>query len=217
MVENNSGQGQNKESIFLVDDHAILRTSLRLFLEQKGYRVVGEAHDAHGALEWIPAAMPDVVLLDLTLPDMNGMDLARMLVQRNASVRLIALTMHEEAEYLMPFLQAGGMGYVNKSAAGDELVTAIETVMMDGFYVSQRGAQVIARAHKQNVKSKVELSERELEVLRFVARGFTNREIGQKLFLSVRTVETYRMRLMHKLGLKNRSELVEYAARNRLV
>jgi len=204
-----------KEALFLVDDHSILRTSLRLFLEQKGYRIVGEAADAQGALQWIPVAMPDVVLLDLTLEDMDGISLAQKLMAYNDSIRLIALTMHEENDYLLPFLQAGGMGYVNKSAAADELVTAIETVMADEVYVSRRGAQVLAKAQKQ--EKTPELSQRELEVLSYVARGYTCREIGEKLFLSVRTVETYRMRLMHKLKLKNRSELVEYAAKNRII
>ncbi len=205
----------NKEALFLVDDHSILRTSLRLFLEQKGYRIIGEAANAEGALQWIPVAMPDVVLLDLTLDDMDGISLAQKLLARNASLRMIALTMHEENDYLLPFLQAGGMGYVNKSAASDELVTAIETVMANEVYVSRRGAQVLAKAQKQ--EKTPELSEREKEVLAYVARGYTCREIGEKLFLSVRTVETYRMRLMHKLKLKNRSELVEYAVKNRLI
>lgn len=205
----------NKEALFLVDDHSILRTSLRLFLEQKGYRIVGEAANAEGALQWIPMAMPDVVLLDLTLDDMDGISLAQKLFARSGSLRMIALTMHEENDYLLPFLQAGGMGYVNKSAASDELVTAIETVMANEVYVSRRGAQVLAKAQKQ--EKTPELSEREKEVLAYVARGYTCREIGEKLFLSVRTVETYRMRLMHKLKLKNRSELVEYAVKNRLI
>lgn len=210
-------ENQRKEGLFLVDDHAILRTSLRLFLEQKGYRIVGEANNAAGALQWIPVAMPDVVLLDLTLPDMDGIELARNLAQRNAGIHLVALTMHEESEYLLPFLQAGGVGYVNKSAAGDELVTAIETVMADGCYVSMQGAQVLAKAQKRSETKREGLSERELEVLKYVALGFTCREIGEKLFLSVRTIETYRMRLMHKLKLKNRSELVEYAAKNHII
>ena len=206
------------EALFLVDDHSILRTSLRLFLEQKGYRIVGEAANAQGALQWIPVAMPDVVLLDLTLPDMDGLQLAQKLLEKNAALRLIALTMHEEDDYLLPFLQVGGMGYVSKSAAGDELVTAIETVMKDEIYVSRKGAQVLAKAQKRaENKQMTELSEREMEVLQYVARGFTCREIGEKLFLSVRTVETYRMRLMHKLKLKNRSELVEYAVKNRII
>ena len=208
---------QRKETLFLVDDHSILRTSLRLFLEQKGYQIVGEASDAAGAMQWIPAALPDVVLLDLTLPDMDGLQLAQKLMEKHSALRLVALTMHDESDYLLPFLQAGGIGYVNKSAAGDELVTAIETVMRDEIYVSRQGAQVLAKAQKRIESKQPELSERELEVLQYVARGFTCREIGEKLFLSVRTVETYRMRLMHKLKLKNRSDLVEYAAKNRIV
>ena len=206
-----------REALFLVDDHAILRTSLRLFLEQQGYRIVGEAADALGALQWIPAAMPDVVLLDLTLPDMDGLQLAQKLLERNAALRLVALTMHDEKDYLVPFLKTGGVGYVNKSAAGDELVTAIETVMADEVYVSKTGAQVLAKAQKRVAEKKVDLSEREREVVSYVVKGYTSREIGEKLFLSVRTVETYRMRLMHKLKLKNRSELVKYAEEHHIV
>lgn len=208
---------QGREAVFLVDDHAILRTSLRLFLEQKGYRIVGEAGNAEGAVQWIPIAMPDVVLLDLTLPDMDGMELVRRLMAQNAGLRIIALTMHDENDYLLPFLQAGGMGYVNKSAAGDELVAAIESVMTEGFYVSRRGAQILAKVQKHGESKTTKLSEREMEVLRYVVRGYTCREIGEKLFLSVRTIETYRMRLMHKLKLRNRSELVEYAVRHGMV
>lgn len=208
---------QKKETLFLVDDHQILRTSLRLFLEQKGYRIVGEASDAKGAIQWISAAMPDVVLLDLTLPDMDGLQLAQKLTENHSMLRLVALTMHDESDYLLPFLQAGGVGYVNKSAAGDELVEAIETVMKDEVYISRQGAQILAKAQKHIESKQPELSEREMEVLQFVARGFTCREIGEKLFLSVRTVETYRMRLMHKLKLKNRSELVDYAVKNHII
>lgn len=204
-----------KTTIFLTDDHSILRTSLRLYLEQNGFVVAGEAGNGEDTLKQVPELSPDIVVVDLTLPDMDGIQLARRLLKQDSSRRLIALTMHEEGEYLVPFFEAGGAGYVTKTAASDELIKAIRTVMEEGFYVSKTGMQVLTRMQKKKQKKEtLPLSEREQEVLQYVVRGYTCREIGEILYLSTRTVETYRMRIMHKLGLKNRSELVEYAMKN---
>ncbi len=213
--EEDKVESPKKTRIFLVDDHSILRTSLRLFLEQNGFLVVGEAGDGDSALWQVPELAPEIVVVDLTLPDMDGIQLARRLLRQDSSRKLIALTMHDEGDYLIPFFEAGGVGYVNKAAASDELIKAIRTVEEDGFYVSKTGMQVLTKMQrKQQRKEALPLSERELEVLQYVVRGYTCREIGEQLFLSTRTVETYRMRIMHKLGLKNRSELVEYAMKN---
>ena len=206
---------KKKETIFLVDDHNILRTSLRLYLEQNGYTVVGEAGNGAETLQMMTACSPDVIVVDLTLPDMNGIQLAEKLLAQDNSRKLIALTMHEEDDYLVPFFEAGGVGYVNKTAASEELLQAIDMVCRDGCYVSKVGMQLLTRAQKKRKMTEtLPLSEREREVLQYVVRGFTCREIGEQLFLSTRTVETYRMRIMHKLGLKNRSELVEYAVKH---
>lgn len=204
-----------KTRIFLVDDHSILRTSLRLFMEQNGFNVVGEAGDGASALKQLAELESEIVVVDLTLPDMDGIQLAQRLLKQDKGRKLIALTMHEEGDYLIPFFEAGGVGYVTKTAAGDELIKALHTVEQDGFYVSKTGMQVLTKMQrKKQRKEELPLSERELEVLQYVVRGYTCREIGEQLFLSTRTVETYRMRIMHKLGLKNRSELVEYAMKN---
>lgn len=206
---------QRKTKIFLVDDHNILRTSLRLYMEQNGFEVVGEAGDGTETIKLVPEVAPDIVVIDLTLPDMDGIQLARCLLNQDPTRKLIALTMHEESEYLLPFFEVGGAGYVNKTAASDELLKAIRTVEQNGFYVSKAGMEVLTKMQrKKQRKEALSLSERELEVLQLVVRGYTCREIGEQLFLSTRTVETYRMRTMHKLGLKNRSELVEYAMKH---
>lgn len=205
----------SKESIFLIDDHSILRTSLKLYLEQNGYVVVGEAQNAEEALRGISAVSPDIIIIDLTLPDMDGIQLADRLMRQDSSRKMIALTMHEESDYLVPFFEAGGVGYVNKTAASEELIKAIGMVQEEGYYVSKSGMQILTKNQKKKKKEEtLPLSEREREVLQYVVRGYTCREIGEILFLSTRTVETYRMRVMHKLGLKNRSELVEYAVKN---
>ncbi len=204
-----------KETIFLIDDHSILRTSLKMYLEQNGYQVVGEAQNGEEALRKVSESQPDIVIVDLTLPDMDGVQLAARLSKQDSSRKLIALTMHEESDYLIPFLEAGGAGYVNKTCATEELIKAIRTVLEDGFYVSKTGMQILTKKQKrQQVTETLPLSEREKEVLQYVVRGYTCREIGEMLYLSTRTVETYRMRVMHKLGLKNRSELVDYAVKN---
>lgn len=206
---------KKKETIFLVDDHTILRTSLRLYLEQNGYTVVGEAQNGEETLKLVPTLTPDIIVVDLTLPDMDGIQLAAKLLKQDDSRKLIALTMHEEEDYLVPFFEAGGVGYVNKTAASEELIKAIDMVCREGFYVSKTGMQLLTRAQKKKkITEALPLSDREREVLQYVVRGYTCREIGEMLFLSTRTVETYRMRIMHKLGMKNRSELVDYAVKN---
>lgn len=206
---------QKKTKIFLADDHNILRTSLRLYLEQNGYEVVGEAETGAETLQKVPVSMPDLVLLDITFPDMDGIEILYRLIEINKNLKVIALTMHEEEDYLVPFFQQGGAGYVNKSAASEELLKAIEAVQAGRFYTNENGIQVLARKEQiqkgYSAERRQILSARELEVMQWVARGYTCREIAEQLFLSVRTVETYRLRIMHKLGLKNRAELVDYA------
>ena len=212
---NDTQKMKRKETIFLVDDHNILRTSLRLYLEQNGYTAVGEAGNGAETLQLVSGCAPDVIIVDLTLPDMNGIQLAEKLLAQDRNRKLIALTMHEEEDYLVPFFEAGGVGYVNKTAASEELIQAIDMVCRDGCYVSKVGVQLLTKAQKKRkMTDELPLSDREKEVLQYVVRGYTCREIGEQLFLSTRTVETYRMRIMHKLGLKNRSELVDYAVKH---
>lgn len=211
--------------VFLVDDHTLVRSGLRLLLDREAdIEVVGEADSAAAALSQISALCPNVVLMDISLPDHDGIWATSEIFRKCPDVRVVALTMHAEDAYLMPFLEAGGVGYIRKSAVDRDLIRAIHAVMNGDIFLQPQGIQLMARRHHasqaplpfDDVDPSV-LSERERQVLEQVAWGFTCREIGEQLSLSPRTVETYRERIMEKLKLAHRSELVEYALRHQLL
>ena len=213
---------KNCTQVFLVDDHTLVRSGIRMLLEKEhSIRVIGEAGDARSAIDQIVSSTPDIVLLDISLPDMDGVELTRTVCATIPSVRVIALTMHLEEVYLSDFLQAGGVGYVHKSAADRDLIYAINTVMNGQIFLRPEGVQLIARQHQgKTTNGEVTpevLSKREMQVLRLVAKGYTCREIGEFLSLSPRTVETYRERITDKLELERRSQLVEYVLRHHLL
>lgn len=192
--------------VLLADDHAILRAGLALLVRaQPDLEVVAEAGDGVEALEKIRKTRPDVVILDLTMPRMNGFDAVREIVHENPEARVLVLTMHDDPAYGRALLAAGALGYVTKKAADRELLTAIRAVREGRRFVdiSQSEAMIPPRdAH---------LSRREREVLALVARGHTHQEIADRLTLSIKTVETYLARLTAKLGLFRRADLVRYA------
>lgn len=205
-----------KASLFLSDDHSILRHSLRLLLEKHGYCICGEAATGTNTIAAVSQLKPDLLLLDITLPDKNGVEVTAELAGLLPDLRILALTMHDENDYLLPFLEAGGHGYIHKSAADADLLNAIERVLAGEIFLRPLGVKLLAQSHKavqkqQSAPSAVQLSKREREVLGYLARGYTYKEIADLLYLSARTVETYRMRIMNKLQINNRFELVEYA------
>jgi len=208
--------------VFLVDDHTLLRNALTMLLKgQKDIEVVGEAANASEAIEKVCREKPDVVLMDISLPDFDGIEATVNIVKALPDIKIIAVTMHAEKVYLLKFLNAGGRGYIHKSAADRDLLKAIRVVMKGEVFLSSDGVQVMANQYIQNDDSKETLpdvlSEREKQVLKLIARGFTSREIGEKLFLSPRTIETYRERITVKLKLEHRSELVDYAIKHKLL
>ncbi|AFM00385.1 response regulator containing a CheY-like receiver domain and an HTH DNA-binding domain [Desulfitobacterium dehalogenans ATCC 51507] len=210
-----------KASLFLSDDHNILRHSLCLLLEKYGYVICGEAATGADTIAAVSQLKPDLLLLDITLPDMNGVEVTAELIGLLPDLRILALTMHDEKDYLLPFLEAGGHGYVHKSAADADLLNAIERVLAGEMFLRPPGVQLLAQSHKnlkqqQSASSAVQLSKREREVLGYLARGYTYKEIAELLYLSVRTIETYRMRIMNKLQINNRFELVEYAIEHQI-
>jgi two-component system response regulator NreC len=213
----------NTIRVFMVDDHTLVRSGLRLLLEKEAdIEVVGEADGAASAILQVSSLAPDVILMDISLPDFDGVQAARVIFSECPAVRVIALTMHSEDAYLMQFLEAGGMGYVRKSAADRDLIRAIHTVMRGEIFLQPEGVQFMARHHhapktQTHPLDPTVLSERERQVIELVAKGFTCREIAETLSLSPRTVETYRERIMEKLHLTHRSELVEYALRHQLL
>lgn len=204
--------------VLLVDDHAVVRSGLHLLLEQEAdIAVVGEAEDGARAVEQSLARQPDVIVMDITLPDFDGVEATRRIHANLPDTRVLALTMHDEDAYLVPFLQAGGAGYVHKSAVDRDVVAAIRAVARGESFLQPAGVAAMVRQHQSPQPGPDALSERERQVLALTAKGFTSREIGEQLALSPRTVETYRERIMQKLGLQHRSELVEFALKHKLL
>lgn len=204
--------------IVLADDHAVVREGLKALLNgQIDMRVVGEAADGEAACELTSALMPDVLVIDLSMPKLGGAQATERVHRDCPSVKILALTVHEERVYLTQLLRAGASGYVLKRAAAGELVGAVRTVASGGTYIdpSMAGSLVEGYLDGQDLATQPArgpLSEREEDVLMRIARGFSNKEIAAALGLSVKTVETYKSRVAEKLGLRSRVEIVRYAA-----
>jgi two-component system response regulator NreC len=209
--------------ILLVDDHAVLRAGLRALLEaEPGFLVVGEAGTGEEAVMKTPQLRPDVVVMDLSMPGMGGLEAVRQIAALGTTARVLVLTMHGEEEHLLPVLEAGGSGYVNKRSADEELIEAIKTVAGGDVFLYPSGAKLLLRGLKQKAEPGEDdplekLTDREREVLGFTVEGFSSSEIGKKLFISPKTVDTYRARIMEKLNLHHRSELVKFALRRGLL
>lgn len=204
--------------VLLVDDHAVVRAGLKAVLgAAPDVDVVGEADNGRRALELVPRLSPDVVVMDLTMEGMDGISATRALVERESPPRVLVLTMHAEEEYLIPVLEAGASGYLMKSAADRQLLDAVRTVARGDMYVSPNAARVLARGVQKKdenaeLRARYEkLTEREQAVLRLVAAGYTAPEIGERLFISPKTVDTYKQRVNEKLGLSHRADYVQIA------
>lgn len=209
--------------ILLADDHAVLRAGLRALLDaEPDMTVVGEAATGEEALEKVKALQPDVVVMDLSMPGMGGLEATRQIQALPQKPRVLVLTMHAEEEFLLPVLEAGGSGYVRKTRADEDLTEAIRTVARDEVFLYPSATKILLQGYK-TVEAGGErtpldrLSERERDVLGLTAEGFSSSEIGEKLFISPKTVDTYRSRIMEKLGLKHRSELVRFALQTGLL
>ncbi len=204
--------------ILIVDDHAVLRSGLRLLIDdEEDMQVIGEASDGMSALKQLAQSTPDVVLVDITMPGMNGIELIRHIRDRAAQCRILVLTMHPEASYLRPALDAGAAGYVVKSAADDELLDAIRAVYRGQSYLRPEGVNLLLDDSPRTMRPEAILSEREIEVLLLVVHGYTNAEIGGRLYLSPKTIDTYRRRVMQKLDITSRADLVDYALKHGLL
>src|SRR4051812_27403020 len=203
--------------ILLVDDHAMLRAGLRALLEaEDGFLVVGEAGTGEEGGMKAKQLLPDVVGMDLSMPGAGGLEAGREISALGREIRTLVLTMHGEEEHLLPVLEAGGSGYVNKRSADEELIEAIRTVAGGDVFLYPSGARLLLRGLKEKADPGAadpleKLTEREREVLGYTVEGFSSTEIGKKLFISPKTVDTYRARIMEKLNLHHRSELVRFA------
>jgi DNA-binding NarL/FixJ family response regulator len=203
-------------TVYLVDDQRILRDGLRALLELHGdIRVVGESADGRAALEEIPAAKPDVVLMDVTMPELNGIDATQILTQKEPQIKVVILSVHSDSEHVYRAFQAGAIGYLLKESAGAEAVAAVRAAKQNRRYVSPRIEEALAL--RRDKRSPFEsLSAREREVLQLTVAGATSAAIAEKLNLSPKTVDTYRSRMMEKLGVQNLPELVRLAIKHGL-
>jgi DNA-binding NarL/FixJ family response regulator len=204
--------------LLLVDDHTLLRAGLRMLLSaEPDFEVVGEAASGEEAVALATDLRPDVILMDLSMPGIGGLEAIRRIAAAGIGARVLALTVHAESEYLMPVLEAGGSGYVTKHSADRELTDAIRVVARGDVFLYPSAARVLAQTLRAPAPAPMEsdalhlLSPREREVLTLTAEGYSSTEIGERLGLSHKTVETYRQRLMDKLELRHRSELVRFA------
>ena len=204
--------------ILLVDDHVVLRDGLEALLEgEPGLTVVGGAETGAEAIELAATQGPDVIVMDLGLPDMSGLEAIRAIREADADVRIIVLSMYTRREFVVPAVEAGCDGYIPKSSTHTSLLEAIPVVLRGERYLHPKAATALMRSLSEEEPSEAEafatLSEREQEVFQLTALGYTGREIGQKLVISPKTVNTYRQRAMEKLGLERRADLIKFALR----
>ncbi len=207
----------NRLRILLADDHQMVREGLRLLINsQTDMQVAGEAGNGHEVLDRVRELQPEIVVLDLSMPMLNGLQTAALLRAQFPAVKVIALTVHEDECYLLELCKAGAVGYVLKRSAGNALIQAIRVVASGGHYYDPDVAGRALRAKLQDTQGKsehrqVDLSQREREVLTLLAWGHSNKEIAADLGLSQKTVETYRSRIGEKLNLHSRTEMVQFA------
>lgn len=212
-----------KIKLLLVDDHQIVRAGLRmLFQAEKDMEIVGEVSSGEEALKVVCQLKPDVVLMDVAMPGLSGIEATRRIKEAYPEVAVLALTMHEDEQYFFKMLNAGASGYIPKRAAPDDLVSAIRVVSQGNVFLYPTLAKFLVNDFltRREVESRSAtdlLTSREQEVLTYIAEGYTNREIAETLMISIKTVDRHRENIMQKLNLHNRVELVKYAIEKGLI
>ncbi|MDY6792814.1 MAG: response regulator transcription factor [Thermodesulfobacteriota bacterium] len=207
--------------VLLADDHSIVRAGLRRIVEESGdMEVIAEAADGREAIEQVHHTSPDVAIIDISMPGLDGLEVISQLKINYPDLPVLILTMHEEGQYVVRAIEAGAMGYITKQSAPEQLVKAIRKVFSGYRYLTDEGTEALALsvargAHGQSPLDS--LSMRELQVLRRLAMGHTNREIAKAYGISIKTVDTYRFRLLKKLNLRNNAELSRFAIQNNLI
>ena len=204
--------------VLLADDHEIVRQGLRILLEREGFQVIGEASNGHEAVKLCEANHPEVAILDLSMPLLNGVDAAREIMKSNPRTKVVLLTMHTEDHLILESLRAGVTGYVLKTRAASELVQALRAVCRGEMFLTQSISRTIVQAFLHNAPAPDNLiSDRERQVLQLVAEGKTTKEIASLLGISVKTAESHRSNLMDKLNIHDTAGLVRYAIRIGLI
>ena len=207
--------------ILIADDHKIFREGLRTLLQNRGdIEVIGEADNGRSVVGLAAELRPDVVIMDVAMPDLNGIEATRQIMNGRAPAKVLALSMHSDSRFVTRMLQAGAQGYLLKDCAFEELALAIDTIVGDGVYLSPGVTGVVVRDYVQHLAEGdggiAALSPREREVLQLVAEGLTTKDIAAKLHISVKTVETHRKQIMDKLEIRSVAELTKYAVREGL-
>ena len=208
--------------VLIADDHAIVRAGLRALLKgEVGLELVGEASGGEEAIRLVESLHPDILILDMSMPDLDGIQVTRRIQTTAPEVRILILTIHEDEALLREAIRAGAAGYILKHAAEEELISAINMVQVGDIYVHPKLVRsLLAAPHKlspANPQPDELLTPRELDVLNCIVQGYTNRQIAEELTLSIRTVEGYRANMMEKLGLHSRAALVRYAREHGLL
>lgn len=209
--------------LLLVDDHAVVRSGLKMLLEnERDVEIIGEASSAAEAMEAAMRLKPNVILMDIGLPDLSGIDATREIKKRVSDASIVALTIHEDEEYFFKMLEAGASGYVPKRAAPEELLTAIRAAATGQVYLYPSLAKLLVRDYLDGGRAGAEqpssgLTDREQEVLTYLAEGASNEEIAKSLVISPKTVARHRENIMRKLNLHSRAELVRYAIRKGII
>ena len=212
----------SKIRVLLAEDHTIVRKGLRSLLDDEaGIEIVGEAEDGQQAIELVQRLLPDVVLMDITMPVLNGLEATRQIKKLFPQVKVVVLTVHSTEEYIFQILRAGASGYVVKQAAVSELVQAIQTVRRGDSFLSPSISRQVVEEYGRRAEAMEDkydkLTDREREVLQLIAEGRTNREIAQLLHVTVKTVEAHRAHLMDKLSLHSTADLTRYALRKGMI
>jgi DNA-binding NarL/FixJ family response regulator len=213
-----------KRKILIADDHAMIRDGVKSLLRQnKEYVIAGEAVSGRQAIDKFNELQPDLLILDISMPDMNGMEVSKTILEQDIDANIIILSMYDDEDYITRCMELGVKGYVIKNESGNELDHAIKSVLNGKTYFSNQVQQVIFKKYSQNVARKKEKQDlikptkREVEIIKLISEGLTSQEMADRLFISLRTVETHRGNLLKKLGVKNAVELIRKAQQMELI
>lgn len=210
----------DKIKVLVVDDHAIMRDGIRALLAlQEDIEIVGEAAEGREAIKKTEELAPDVIIMDIAMPGLDGLEATRRIIKKHPTVKVLILTQHDKREYILSSIKAGATGYVPKRAVGSELLSAIRAVHRGDSFLSPYAAKALVDHYRQQTEAEPydRLTAREREILKLIAEGHTSREIASLLFISLKTVLGHRAKIMEKLGIHNSTELIKYAIRKGLV
>lgn len=209
-------------NLYIVDDHPVFRAGLKtILMNETDFTIIGEAHSGEQALQEFKELNPDIIIMDISMPGKDGIEITKEIRKENQKVKVLLLTMHSDEAFLKEGLEAGAQGYVLKRAVDTELITAIRMVLNDEHYIYPTLVPKLYKSKSEATEKLItegpQLSQRETEVLQLIVLGYTFKEIGEELFISPKTVETYKARITEKLGVTKRSALVKYAIKNHLI